>query len=275
MGKLEGKVAFITGAARGQGRSHAVRLAEEGADIIAVDIAAQMEGLPYPLATMDDLAETAERVAALGRRIHTVQADVRDLGALRAAVDSGSAVVGPIDIVLANAGITHLFVEGYPYDDEQVFRDVVEVNLFGVWHTLHATSAQMIERGKGGSIVLTSSTQGLVGRGGDGRGGSSGYAASKHGIVGLMRSFANWLSPHGIRVNTVHPTGVNSPMINNDFGRDWFKQNKQSASMATNLIPVDWVEPIDISNAIVWLVSDDARYVTGVTLPVDAGFLAK
>jgi NAD(P)-dependent dehydrogenase (short-subunit alcohol dehydrogenase family) len=144
-----------------------------------------------------------------------------------------------------------------------------------VWNTIAVAAPGMIERGEGGAIVLTSSTQGLSGRGGDGTGASSAYAASKHGVVGLMRTSANWLAPHSIRVNTVHPTGVNTPMVMNDVIGTWIAENPDAASIVANLMPVDLVEPVDISNAVLFLVSDDARYVTGVTLPVDAGFNVK
>jgi SDR family mycofactocin-dependent oxidoreductase len=274
MGKLDGKVAFITGAARGQGRSHAIRLAEEGADIIAVDIAHSIEGVPYELANADDIDETISSVEALDRRIHFERADVRDMAALRSAVDKGTSAIGPIDIIVANAGIAIMYVTE-PYDEEQSFRDVLEVNLVGVWNTLHAITPAMIERNRGGAIVLTSSTQGLTGRGGDGHGGTTAYAAAKHGVVGLMRTFANALAPHSIRVNTVHPTGVRTPMLENDHISKWFELNPTAASMAANLMPIDLIEPRDVSNAVAWLVSDDARYVTGATVPVDAGFIAK
>lgn len=274
MGKLDGKVAFVTGAARGQGRSHALRLAEEGADIIAIDIADQIGTVPYPMATPDDLAETARQVEALDRRILTQIADVRDLEAVKVSVAAGIAAIGPIDIVVANAGIASVY-NGEPYDEEQAFLDLIAVNLTGVWHTLHSTVAGMVERGEGGSIVITSSTQGLTGRGGDGHGGASGYVAAKHGVVGLMKSFAYWLAPHNIRVNSVHPTGVRTPMIENEAVSTWFNSDPLAAGMVANLMEVDMVEPRDISNAILYLVSDDARFVTGVTLPVDAGFLIK
>jgi SDR family mycofactocin-dependent oxidoreductase len=272
MGKLDGKVAFITGAARGQGRSHALRLAQEGADIIAVDLAGQIDSVPYPMATPDDLAETVSQVEALDRRIVSVQADTRDLDALVAAASRGVAELGPIDIILANAGIAP---QGTKTADAISFRDVVEVNLFGVYNTVIAAVPSMIEKGAGGAIVLTSSTQGLSGAGGDGTGATSGYAAAKHGVVGLMRTFANWLAPQSIRVNTVHPTGVNTPMVVNDAMQAFLASNPEMGSALQNLLPVELVQPIDISNAIAWLVSDEARYVTGVTLPVDAGFLAK
>jgi SDR family mycofactocin-dependent oxidoreductase len=272
MGKLEGKVAFITGAARGQGRSHAIRLAQEGADIIAVDLCGQIDSVPYPMSTPDDLAETVSNIEALDRRIVAVQGDTRDLDALVAAAEKGVAELGPIDIILANAGIAP---QGTKTPDAQAFRDVVEVNLFGVYNTVIAAVPSMIEKGQGGAIVLTSSTQGLSGAGGDGTGATSGYAAAKHGVVGLMRTFANWLAPQSIRVNTVHPTGVNTPMVVNDAMQAFLNANPDMGAALQNLLPVELVQPIDISNAIAWLVSDDARFVTGVTLPVDAGFLAK
>jgi SDR family mycofactocin-dependent oxidoreductase len=269
MGKLEGKVAFITGAARGQGRSHAVRLAEEGADIIAVDICRQIASVAYPMSTPDDLAETAKQVEALDRRIYTAQADVRDAAALKQAFDAGTAELGPVEIVLANAGIAPM---GVPSNEKyEAWQDVVDVNLTGVFNTVETAIPSMIERGRGGAIVLTSSTAGNNGIVGPTRGGL-GYAASKHGVVGLMRSYANILAPHSIRVNTVHPTGVNTPMIVNEAMEAWLAQAPQRPSSLANALPVPMVEPIDISNAIAWLVSDEARYVTGVMLPVDAGF---
>jgi SDR family mycofactocin-dependent oxidoreductase len=271
MGKLDGKVAFITGAARGQGRSHAIRLAQEGADIIAVDIAAQIASVPYPMATPDDLAETAKQVEALDRRIFTAQADVRDAAALKAAFDAGTAELGPVDIVLANAGIAPMGANE-PYE---AWQDVIDTNLTGVFNTVETAIPSMIERGQGGAIVLTSSTAGLTGIGGASRGGM-GYVAAKHGVVGLMRNYANTLAQYSIRVNTVHPTGVNTPMIVNDAMAAWLEQaGGNVADALTNALPVSLVEPVDISNAILWLVSDDARYVTGITLPVDAGFTNK
>jgi SDR family mycofactocin-dependent oxidoreductase len=271
MGKLEGKVAFITGAARGQGRSHAVRLAQEGADVIAVDLCAQIDSVPYPMATREDLDQTVQEVEALDRRIVASVADVRDLAALQRAVADGVAELGRLDIVLANAGIAPM---GGADDGPQAFQDVVDVNLTGVWNTLRAATPVMVEQGDGGAIVITSSTAGLKGIGGDAPGGQ-GYTAAKHGVVGLMRSFANTLAQHRIRVNTVHPTGVNTPMVVNEFMQQWLEQDPTVAGALTNLLPVEMIEAVDISNAIAWLVSDEARYVTGVTLPVDAGFTVK
>jgi SDR family mycofactocin-dependent oxidoreductase len=269
-GRVAGKVAFITGAARGQGRSHAIRLAQEGADIIAVDICAQIDTVAYPMATPEDLAQTVKEVEALDRRIFARQADVRDAAALKAAFDAGVAQLGPVDIVLANAGIAPFSLN--PRDQE--WDDVIAVNLTGVYNTVRIAVPSMIERGQGGAIVLTSSTAGINGIGGSTPGGL-GYTASKHGVVGLMRSYANYLAPHNIRVNSVHPTGVNTPMVVNDALQAFLQSDPSLGQAMANALPVEMVEPVDISNAIVWLVSDDARYVTGVTLPVDAGFTNK
>ena len=270
MGKLEGKVAFITGAARGQGRSHALRLAEEGADIIAVDLCAQIDTVPYPMATPEDLDQTVKEVEALDRRIHAQQADVRDRGALQAAYAAGVAELGAVDIVLANAGIAPMSL----HPREQEWDDVVATNLTGVYNTVEVAIHDMADRGAGGAIVLTSSTAGLHGIGGDTPGGL-GYTAAKHGVVGLMRAYANNYAKHSIRVNTVHPTGVNTPMVVNDAMQEFLQNDPSMSEAMANALPVPMIEAVDISNAIAWLVSDDARYVTGVTLPVDAGFSIK
>ena len=267
VGKLEGKVAFITGAARGQGRSHAVRLAQEGADIIAVDICAQIATVSYPMASPEDLDQTVKEVEAEGRRIVARQADVRDVDALRQAFDDGVAELGPVGIVLANAGIG---VGGQTAD--QVWDDVIAVNLTGVWNTGRIAIPSMIEAGAGGAIVLTSSTAGLLGVGTD-ETGLLGYTAAKTGVVGLMRSWANFLAPHSIRVNCVAPTAVRTPMAQNLSIANLFEVNPSLASAMQNALPVEMVEAIDISNAVAWLVSDDARYVTGTVVPVDAGSL--
>ncbi len=269
-GKLEGKVAFITGAARGQGRSHAVRLAQEGADIIAVDICRQIDSVRYPMSTPEDLAQTVKEVEALDRRIVARQADVRDEAGLKAAFDAGVAELGPVDIVLANAGIAPMSRD----EPHEVWQDVIDVNLTGVFNTVETAIPSMIERGKGGAIVLTSSTAGTNGIGGPTRAGL-GYTAAKHGVVGLMRSYANNLAPHSIRVNSVHPTGVRTPMVVNDVMAEFLAADPTFSNATPNALPIDMIEPVDISNAILWLVSDDARYVTGVTLPVDAGFTNK
>src|ERR1700753_182093 len=269
-GKLEGKVAFITGAARGQGRSHAVRLAQEGADIIAVDICRQIDTVPYPMETPDDLAETVKEVEGLDRRIFAQQADVRNEAGLKAAFEAGVAELGPVDIVLANAGIAPMSL----HEQHDAWQDVVDVNLTGVFNTVETAIPAMIERAQGAAMVLTSSTAGNNGIGGPTRGGL-GYTAAKHGVVGLMRSYANNLAQHSIRVNTIHPTGVNTPMVVNDAMQEFLQQDPSLSNAMANALPVPMVEAVDISNAIVWLVSGDARYVPGVPLPVDAGFTNK
>lgn len=276
MGRVEGKVAFITGAARGQGRSHAVRLAEEGADIIAVDLCAQVETVPYAMATPDDLAETVTQVEALDRRIVATQADVRDPAALKAALDDGVAQLGRLDIVAANAGI---FSMGAGDDlGEDAWRDMIDINLTGVWRTCKAAVPHLIAGGNGGAIVLTSSVAGLRGSQNIAH-----YVSAKHGVVGLMRSLALELAPHSIRVNSVHPTMVNTDMILNDAAYKLFRPELDAPTVedasqvftTMNALPTPWVEPRDISNALLFLASDEARFITGVTLPVDAGSILR
>lgn len=270
--RFAGKVALITGAARGQGRGHALRLAGEGADVIAVDICRQIETVAYPMSTGADLAATIAEVEALGRRAVAIQADVRDHKAMRAAVDEGVAELGGLDIVLANAGIGMIDESVEP---ATAFREVLEVNLVGVWNTVHAAAPTMIEQGRGGAIVLTGSVMGLSGRGGSGNPGTDGYTAAKHAIVGLTRTWANWLAPHRIRVNSVHPTGVATPMIMNEAIQRVLAAPPTDGPDLSNLLDVPVIEVDDVSNAVAWLVSEDARYVTGVALPVDAGFTVK
>jgi SDR family mycofactocin-dependent oxidoreductase len=263
MARLAGKVAFITGAARGQGRSHAVRLAEEGADIIAIDI-----GSPT------DLAQTVKEVEALDRRIVASQADVRDSGGLTAALDDGVARLGRLDIVVANAGIVRFgTVEELT---EQAWRDVIDVNLTGVRHTVKAAIPRLRAAG-GGSIII-------IGTGLKGKPNLGHYAAAKHGLVGLMQSLANELAPDMVRVNTVHPSAVDNDMIHNqalyhqllpDHQGDITRQEIEPVFQTLNALPVPWVESVDISNAVLFLASDEARYITGVTLPVDAGASVK
>ena len=271
MGELTGKVAFITGAARGQGRAHAVKLAAAGADIIALDLCEQIASVPYPLATPEDMDATVKLVEETGARIVACQADVRDRDAVKAAVRAGTEALGDrLDIVIANAGIA-------PMAAPEAWQDVIDVNLTGVYHTIDVAMKPMIKFGNGGSIVLTSSVAGLVGLGSP-VGGSVGYAAAKHGIVGIMRVYANFLAQYSIRVNSVHPAGVNTPMIDNEFTRSWLDgiaQESQGGPDMGNALPVQALEPEDIANAAFWLVSDAARYVTGVTLPVDAGYVNK
>jgi SDR family mycofactocin-dependent oxidoreductase len=273
MAEHTGRVALITGAARGQGRSHAWRLAEQGADILAVDICAPIDGVAYPMAGADDLAETAAGVRERGGRVSTFEADVRDGEALGAAVTAGIAELGGVDIVLANAGIG---MASPDVSAAQAFRDQLDVNTVGVWNTVQAAAPTMIEQGRGGAIVLTSSSMGLTGRGGDGTGGSDGYIASKHAVVGLMRAWANWLAPHDVRVNSVHPSGVATTMVLNDAVAALFTDpDADETPDVANLLSVDLLTPEDVTSAVMYLVSDGARHVTGVALPVDGGFTAR
>ncbi|WP_273736542.1 mycofactocin-coupled SDR family oxidoreductase [Mycolicibacterium septicum] len=275
MGNLDGKVAFITGAARGQGRSHAVTLASEGAAIIGVDICEDIPSNGYPMASRDELDETVALVEAAGGKMVAAVADVRDFHALKAALDAGVEQFGRLDIVLANAGIaTMAFRELTIEEDLEMWTDVLDVNLVGSFHTAKAAIPHLIEGGRGGSIVFTSSTAGLRGFGGL-QGGGLGYAASKHGIVGLMRTLSNALAPHSIRVNTVHPTAVNTMMAINPAMTAFLENYPDGGVHLQNPMPVSMLEPHDISATISYLVSDAARYVTGVTLPVDAGFTNK
>jgi len=272
MGELDDTVAVITGAARGQGRSHAVALAEQGADIIAVDICADIDEIPYSLGTRANLDKTARLVEATGRKVVPVVADVRDLEQLEAAVQAGIDELGDVDIVIANAGVVAM---GNPEPhSEPVFTTIVDINLNGVWHTMLATVPSIIRKGRGGSVVLVSSSQGLTGRGGDGSAAMFAYAASKHGVVGLMRSAANAYAPHKIRVNSVHPSGVATPMIINDFVVNRLIENPNPAVSQMLLPDVPLVESQDVTEAVLWLVSPRSRYVTGVTIPVDAGHVA-
>ncbi|HEX4982100.1 MAG TPA: mycofactocin-coupled SDR family oxidoreductase [Ilumatobacteraceae bacterium] len=276
MGRVEGKVALITGAARGQGRSHAIRLAEEGADIIAVDLCAPIETAHYELATADDLAETVEHVKALDRRIIAAEADVRDTAALRAVVEQAVADLGRLDIVVANAGIFS-FGPALELTDE-AWQDVIDVNLTGAWRTCVASAPSMIAAGNGGSIILTSSAAGLMPFRN-----TAHYVASKFGVIGLMKCLALELADHMIRVNSVNPTTVETPMVINDPTIKLFlpesdrptREEFAAVMQESHALPVPWVESRDVSNAVLYLASDEARYVTGVALPVDAGLLIK
>jgi (+)-trans-carveol dehydrogenase len=277
-GRVEGKVAFVTGAAIGQGRSHAVRLAQEGADIIAIDVCKPIvENTTIPAATPEDLAETADLVKAHNRRIFTAEVDVRDYDAMKAAVDTGVEQLGRLDIIVANAGIGN---GGDTLDQcsEHDWQEMIDINLSGVWKSVKAGVPHLIAGGKGGSIVLTSSVGGLKAYPHCGN-----YVAAKHGVVGIMRSFAVELGQHMIRVNSVHPTHVSTGMIMNEGTWKMFRpdlENPGPDDMAPicqmfHTLPIPWVDPIDISNAVLFFVSDEARYITGVTLPIDAGSCLK
>jgi SDR family mycofactocin-dependent oxidoreductase len=270
--QFEGKVAFITGAARGQGRSHAVRFAEEGADIIAFDLCEQMDSVPYPMSSPEDLDETVNLVEKTGRRIVAEQGDVRDFKRLQAAVDRGVAELGRIDYVLANAGI--LPVAAKDIDNMPRYVDAIDVLLNGVYYTIEAALPALLERGEGGAIVITSSTAGLNSlcpRFSVKNHGLAGYQAAKHGVVGLMRYYASALAEKNIRVNTVHPTGVATPMLLNDHVEQYMGEHPEALPALQNLLAVELVEAADISEAMVYLCGQSGRYITGITLPVDAG----
>ena len=276
-GRVEGKVAFISGAARSQGRAHAVRLAREGADIIAVDICKQIDSVQIPLSTPEDLAETADLVKGHNRRIYTAEVDVRDFDALKAAVDAGVEQMGRLDIIVANAGIGN---GGATLDktSEPDWTDMIDVNLGGVWKTVKAGVPHILAGGRGGSIILTSSVGGLKAYPHTGH-----YVAAKHGVVGLMRTFAVELGAQNIRVNSVHPTNVNTPLFMNEGTMKLFRPDLENpgpddmkvVGQLMHTLPIGWVEPEDIANAVLFLASDEARYITGVTLPVDGGSCLK
>ena len=276
-GRVEGKVAFITGAARGQGRAHAVRLAQEGADIIAIDICKQVDSVQIPLSTPEDLAETADLVKGHNRRVYTAEVDVRDYDALKAAVDAGVEQMGRLDIIVANAGIGN---GGATLDktSEPDWTDMIDVNLGGVWKTVKAGVPHILAGGRSGSIILTSSVGGLKAYPHTGH-----YVAAKHGVVGLMRTFAVELGAQNIRVNSVHPTNVNTPLFMNEGTMKLFRPDLENpgpedmkvVGQLMHTLPIGWVEPEDIANAVLFLASDEARFITGVTLPVDGGSCLK
>ena len=271
-GRVEGKVAFITGAARGQGRSHALRLAEEGADIIGVDICTDIDQVPYASGSKEELDETVRMVEALDRRMIASVADVRDSPALAAAVEAGVAELGRLDIVCANAGVNAGSAEAHLMEDA-MWDVTIDINLSAVWRTCKAAIPHMIAGGRGGSIVITSSVAGMKGYQNVAH-----YVSAKHGVVGLMRVLSKELAPHMIRVNTINPTQVDTPMIMHDAMYHLFvpgidnptQDDFAVASQATNMMPIPWVESIDISNAVLFLASDEARYIPaggGVALP--------
>ena len=278
MGLFDGKVAFITGAGRGQGRATALRLAEEGADIIALDIAATpLTSVPYELASMDDLDETVRLVRDRGRRALKGVADVRTLAEVQAVVDAGLREFGKIDLVHANAGIGSWAVTWEMAED--TWQEMIDINLTGVFHAVRAALPSMVERGEGGALVLTSSTAGLIGYMN-----TAHYTAAKHGVIGLVKVLAQELGPHRIRVNAVCPTTVNTPLVINDATFELFAPDVENpgpddvreAFAGLNAYhDLPWIEPGDVAEAVVWLLSDQARYVTGVALPVDGGNLVR
>jgi SDR family mycofactocin-dependent oxidoreductase len=278
MGRLDGKVAFITGVARGQGRSHAVRLAHEGADIVGVDLCADVGSVGYEMATPDDLAETVREVEALGRRIVATQADVRNSAAMKAAVDDGVRQLGRLDIVLANAGVAS-FAPAEEMSDA-MWDEMIDINLSGVFRTVRPAIPHLKANPDGGAIVLTSSTGGMKGLANIAH-----YCAAKHGLAGLMKTLAVELAPHHIRVNIVAPTNVDTRMIQNESTYALFFPDRDFASVTPeeaapafatlNLLDVGWVDPSDVTEAVLYLVADSGRFVTGVELPVDAGMLVR
>jgi (+)-trans-carveol dehydrogenase len=279
MGSLEGKVAFITGAARGMGRNHAVRLAERGVDIIALDINESIPTVPYPGPTPDDLAETVRLVEGLGRRIVSRQADVRDAAAVKAAVDEGVAELGRLDIVIPNAGIASVAATGDL--TPEIWDEMIGINLTGAWYAVGAALPHVRAGGRGGSVVLIGSVaahKGLPNL--------AHYVAAKHGVIGMTKTLALELGPENIRVNALSPTNVDTPMVQNEFIRKLFLpeiesptredcEQPDSAYVLANAIPIPWIDAEDVTNAMLFLVSDEARYITGVALPIDAGFLLK
>ena len=271
MGRHEGRVALITGAARGQGRAHAVRLAADGADIVALDICRDIDSIDYPNASPADLEETVKLVEKEGRRIVARQADVRDADAVEQVVADGLAEFGRLDIVIANAGVIRLGSGG---DRRQTFRDIIDVNLVGVWNTVEATNRALIDGGRGGSIVLTSSSAGLKGTGTD-RAGGQAYTAAKRGLVGLMQVWANEFAQYSIRVNTIHPTGVATGMVMNETMGKLLEANDTAVAAMQNALPIPILMPEDIANAVAFLVSDEAKFITGIAWPLDAGFTVR
>jgi SDR family mycofactocin-dependent oxidoreductase len=275
MGLANDKVAFVSGVARGQGRSHAVRLAEEGADIIGFDICADDDAVEYPLASREDLEETKGLIEKFGRRALLEVADVRDYDAVKGVVDNGVAELGRLDIVLANAGVMAITGE---HRLRRAAWDVgIDVMLTGVYNTVDAAIPHLRAGGRGGSIVITSSTAGLTGGLSDGSPGIQGYIAAKHGVVGLMRGWANALATEGIRVNTVHPTGVNTPMVANEAFARFVEEYPEITGILQNPLPVPngLLEPEDVTNSIMHLISDAGQFITGSTFRVDAGFSSR
>ncbi|MGD9513219.1 mycofactocin-coupled SDR family oxidoreductase [Mycolicibacterium vanbaalenii] len=261
-GRVAGKRVLVTGAARGMGRSHAVRLAGEGADLILVDICESLPEIEYPLASPDDLAETARLVEDIGRRAVTHVVDVRDGAALATAVDDGVARLGGLDAAVANAGV--LTAGTWDTTTAEQWRTVVDVNLIGTWNTCAAALPHLVDRG--GSLVNISSAAGIKGTPLH-----TPYTASKHGVVGMSKALANEVAAQSVRVNTVHPTGVETGMRPESL-RDLIAQQRPDLGpLFLNAMPIQMAEAVDVSNAVLFLVSDESRYVTGLEFKVDAG----
>lgn len=274
-GPLAGKVALVTGAARAQGRSHALRLARDGAGVIAVDVCEHIGSLDgfYDLATPEDLAETVRLVEEAGGRIHAAQVDVRDIDALTAAVDAGVEALGSLDVVVANAGI-FTFGEATHEVSEDAWRELMDVNVTGVWHTYKAAAPHLLAAGAGGSVIIIASLAGFKGLAN-----VAAYTTTKHAIVGLMKVLANELGPHGIRVNTIHPNSIDTPMVKNTRTYKLFRpdleepraEDAEAAFAGLNPMGKAWIEPEHVSNAVAWLAGPESYYVSGGQIPVDGG----
>ncbi len=270
MGKFDGKTVWITGGARGQGRSHAVTFAREGADVVISDVPGPLPTVPYAVANEEDMAETVRLVEAEGARCLAVKADVRSGEQMRHVASQAVEAFGHIDVLIANAGILALAENTWETPDED-WQEQLDVNLTGVWQACKAAIPHMLEAGRGGSIMMTASIAAIRGVAG-----CTHYTAAKHGVIGVMRTLAWELADRNINVNAVVPTGVDSPMSNNDFFPGWLDEHPKLAdAMRGNLMPIDQLPAAAVSAAMVYLASDEARYVTGSVLPVDAGFLIK
>jgi SDR family mycofactocin-dependent oxidoreductase len=274
MGQLDGRVALITGAARGMGRSHALRLAEEGADIVAVDICRQIDQVAVPLSTPDDLVQTASMIEGLGRRVVTAIADVRDRPGLRSAVEAGVEQFGRLDVVVANAGIWAVRLD-QPLDDEgrlEIWNVTLDVNLTGVWNTIEVATPFVVAGGRGGSIIVISSTAAMQTVSNDDVAFTS-YSVSKWGLIGLMKMSASDLAKYDIRVNAVHPSGVDTPLTLSDVVRGYWDSHAELAAHASRVYQT--VEERDVSDAVLYLASDASRAVSGISLPIDAGSMVR
>ncbi len=271
----EKKVAFITGVARGQGRAHAVKLASKGMNIIGMDICADIPSMDYPNATEDDLLTTVKQVEAAGGDIVAAKGDVRSFDDLRRVLRLGLDRFGRVDVLLANAGIIRLSPDG---DRDQVWTDIIDVNLTGAWRTIEVVLPAIEAGGRGGSVVITSSTAGIKGFA-SGKAGAQAYTAAKRGLVGLMQVLANEYASEKIRVNTIHPTGVVSGMTQNPAMAKLMAQaaagGQTAISQMVNALPIDILQPENIADAVAWLVSDEAAYITGIQLPLDAGLTVR
>jgi SDR family mycofactocin-dependent oxidoreductase len=273
MGELDGKIALITGAGRGQGRSHALHLAAAGADIIAIDVCKDVDGIPYPMSTHSDLAETQKLVEALGCRVVARQADVADAAQLEAAVAAGVEELGGLDIVIANAGVFPISQERRPADSRvrtRLWKQTLDTNITGTWNTLEATTPILVEQGRGGAVVITGSiaaAKGLTYR----DVGLTAYVVSKHALTGLVRGYAKDLAEFNIRVNAVEPTGVHTMMIDNPVVGARIDDDPAMAVLFQNALPVDAIDVADVSRAVLYLVGESGRYITGSRLVIDAG----